>query len=294
MRLCSTLGDRMQAMNFVFTIAGVCVCVESPVLLNIPQELIPFLTPQRDATVFYRIELIDKPIRIDGSAAHSSLRLACYPTADGWLRAYPHLMAADGCQAVLRLRINGYHTLYLPKLTIDRYQGNGALLPLLGLDYVLMQNSCLLLHSSVVEFDGRMLLFSGDSGVGKSTQADLWKQHMGAAVRNGDRCALSLRSGIFWGGGCPYAGSSGIYDPAEAPLAGIVFLEQGPENRIRRLSGREAFTMLFAQCLANPWDANFMDKLCDLISGLIAIVPIYQMTCIADRSAVELVHRTIF
>lgn len=284
----------MQAMNFVFTVAGVCVSVESPVLLNIPQELIPFLTPQRDATVFYQIELIDKPIRLDGSAAHSSLRLACYPTADGWLRSYPHLTADDGCQAVLSLRNSGRHTLYLPRMTIDRYQGNGALLPLLGLDYVLMQNNCLLLHSSVVEYAGKMLLFSGDSGVGKSTQADLWHQYKGAAVRNGDRCALSLRGETFWGSGCPYAGSSGIYDPAEAPLAGIVFLEQGPENRIRRLSGREAFTMLFAQSLANPWDAEFTDKLCDLISGLIKVVPIYQMTCTADGSAVELVHRTIF
>ncbi len=284
----------MQATKFVFTIAGVCICVESPVLLNIPQELIPFMTPDRQATVFYQVELINQPIPIEGTAAHSSLRLAAYPTDDGWLRAYPHLVAEDGCQAALALRKSGLHSLYLPKVAIDRYQGNGALLPLLGLDYVLMGHNCLLLHSSVVEFSGKTLLFSGDSGVGKSTQADLWQQHMGATVRNGDRCALSLRGETFWGGGCPYAGSSGIYDPGEAPLAGIVFLEQGPENHIRPLTGREAFTMLFAQSLANPWDADFTDNLCDLISRLIQSVPIYKMTCVADGSAVELVHRTIF
>ena len=51
----------------------------------------------------------------------------------------------------------------------------------------------LVLHSSyVLTQSGAAVLFSGPSGIGKSTQAALWQQYAGADVINGDRTLLSL------------------------------------------------------------------------------------------------------
>ena len=86
---------------------------------------------------------------------------------------------------------------------------------------------------------GEGILFSGPSGIGKSTQAALWERFAGARTINGDRglvCpAARTVSGIF------YAGTSGICQNVTAPLRAVVLLGQAAENRVVRARPQEAF-----------------------------------------------------
>lgn len=50
------------------------------------------------------------------------------------------------------------------------------------------------MHASLVEKDGEGVLFLGPSGMGKSTQARLWKSALDADFISGDRPGLRLRT----------------------------------------------------------------------------------------------------
>ena len=56
------------------------------------------------------------------------------------------------------------------------------LLDLLSFERVILQNNGVILHSSFIKYNDYAILFSGPSGVGKSTQANLWKLLMGIEV----------------------------------------------------------------------------------------------------------------
>jgi len=284
----------LEMIYIDFTIAGIGIRIISPVKLTVPQEMVPFLTPAIIPSVIYHVELIDTPISPNGVCVHSEAGQFTYADADGWLRIYAYLEGADGLQAALRLRPNRHHTLYLPKSDLTRYQCTNALSPILGLDYVMIHSNCMFLHSSLVRYQGKAVLFSGPSGIGKSTQADLWQKYLGAEILNGDKSCIAKRSDGFHACGSPYAGSSDIFLPEEAPITGIVLLKQGNENRITRVSGRQAFVPLYAQLLANTWDSDYTDRLCQLLDEMLIHVPVYELICTPDEESVKLVRDTLY
>ena len=167
------------------------------------------------------------------------------------------------------------------------------MLNLLGLEHLLIQYDALILHSSSVRHNGKGILFSAPSGTGKSTQAALWEQHMGADIINGDRAGLRKVDGHWRAYGLPFAGSSGIYRNESAPIAAIVLLRQGPENRILPLSGAMAFRGLFPEVSVQRWDEDFVNRVTDLLSDLLGEIPVYQLTCRPDGEAVSLLDNTL-
>ena len=64
----------------------------------------------------------------------------------------------------------------------------------------------IVIHSSAIELDGNGILFSAPSGTGKSTQANLWREHKGAVVLNGDRPALRTLDGSVYVYGTLWSG----------------------------------------------------------------------------------------
>ena len=60
------------------------------------------------------------------------------------------------------------------------------------------------------------ILFSGPSGIGKSTQAALWQRYAGAEIVNGDRALVRPDTGTV--SGVFYAGTSGISRNVTASL----------------------------------------------------------------------------
>lgn len=157
----------------------------------------------------------------------------------------------------------------------------------------LMHFGRLVLHASFVASPFGGLLFSGPSGVGKSTQASLWETYEGCQVINGDKPIL-LKEGDTWcANGSPYAGSSRRYVPRTENIAGIFLLEQGASCRIRRLGSAEAFRGLFAGTTMNLWNDQYMASACDLLMDLATRVPVYRLTCTPDRNAVEIVKEAL-
>lgn len=167
-----------------------------------------------------------------------------------------------------------------------------AVLEAAGLFDIFADAGMLVLHSSyIVTRTGEGILFSGPSGIGKSTQAALWERFAGARTINGDRglvCpAARTVSGIF------YAGTSGICQNVTAPLRAVVLLGQAAENRVVRARPQEAFARLLSQCAYYEWDAASAARMTELAAQLVTNVPVWRMDCRADESAVRALEEAL-
>lgn len=151
----------------------------------------------------------------------------------------------------------------------------------------------LVLHSSyVLPQNGAAVLFSGPSGIGKSTQAALWQQYADADVINGDRTLIRLSdltaNGVF------YSGTSGICKNVSAPIRAIVLLEQAESNALRRAGAKEAFVAVLSQCSYYQWDADSAIRMMDLVNELVQRADVYRLSCRADEGAVRLLQNELF
>lgn len=156
----------------------------------------------------------------------------------------------------------------------------------LGFEGLLIRRDRVCFHASCIRTELGGILFSGPSGIGKSTQAELWCRCRGAELVNGDRPILQKTSDGFLAWGSPYAGSSRCHVNTSVPVNALVFLSQEPENRLRRLNTGEAFRRIYAGLTIYGWDREFMERAVSLAAELAAAVPCYELGCVPDESAV--------
>ncbi len=241
----------------------------------------------------YRLELLTEPLCPDSPPVHIQGDTYIYKTDKGWLHIHPPLSDGNGCQVACLFCPEGHHTLYYPASRWAEYSRIWRCAHLIQGERLLLNRSALLLHSSLVLAESKTVLFCGPSGAGKSTQADLWHIHLGAEILNGDRTVIMKKPDGFYGGGSIWSGTSHIYRPEQAPIAGIFLVTQSTKNRVERLSAN-AFGPLFSQTIVNSWDSGFIEKVTALLADLLEQVPVYRLYCLPDREAAELGYATLF
>lgn len=151
---------------------------------------------------------------------------------------------------------------------------------------LLLRDACVL-HASYVDIGGEAILFTGPSGIGKSTQGQLWTRYAGAQVINGDRAVLRKQDGRWHAFGYPACGTSGICINRTLPLKAIVVLSQAKENEIGRLSAGEKVRALVSATELYPWDHEEIDMALNVAKNLAMEVPILKLCCRPDQEAVE-------
>ena len=145
----------------------------------------------------------------------------------------------------------------------------------------------MMLHSSAVEYDGYAYLFSGPSGMGKSTHTRLWCETFGTArVINDDKPALRCIDGVWYAYGTPWSGKSSLNVNTKVKVAGICFLERGEKNSIRRLSKKEALINVIAQTTRKKLTEIRIDSMLSSVERILEDIPVYEMRCLPDREAV--------
>ena len=151
----------------------------------------------------------------------------------------------------------------------------------------------LLTHSSFATLNGKGILFTGYSGVGKTTQAELWRNFLGAEIVNGDKAFVRETDGSFFAYGLPWKGSSEYCLNRKARLSAIVVLRQSAENRITKLN-ETATEYLMPHIFLPHWDKDCLNKALDTFDSLLKSVPVFLLECRPDEEAVRLTHDKIF
>lgn len=151
-------------------------------------------------------------------------------------------------------------------------------------------------HSSVIVYKERAILFLGESGTGKSTHTRLWLNNIsGAHLLNDDSPVLSVEDGKPYVYGSMWSGKTPCYVARRFPLSAVVRLSQAPKNEIRSLSIPEAFAALQPSLPpALMQDERFADMLVGIISDTISVVPSFRLGCLPNADAARLSCKTVF
>lgn len=150
------------------------------------------------------------------------------------------------------------------------------------------------LHSSLILYKEKGLLFLGPSGIGKTTQAELWNQYREALIINGDMNFIQEENGRFWAWGTPWHGKSPYCVNTKAPVHALVALKQASDNSIRELTGFEKVTAVSAGVYYPEWIENGIEMCLEILDHLLRAVPVYELCCRPDEDAVKLTEETVF
>lgn len=150
------------------------------------------------------------------------------------------------------------------------------------------------LHASLVDYEGDGILFLGPSGMGKSTQAKLWQDTFGAEIVIGDRPVLRKKDNVWYGFGMPWDGKDRIYKQKSVPIRACIALSKAQENRIKKLSRKEAMAVMLNQALLPMWDDNAMSPVCFLMEKVASEIDFYQLDCLPNSDAVDLSKKFVF
>jgi len=145
-------------------------------------------------------------------------------------------------------------------------------------------------HAAVVSCGGKGYLFLGPSGTGKSTHAQLWIKHIGGTELVNDDNPV-VRDGVVYGS--PWSGKTPCYRNVSYPIGGIVMLSQAPYNKIRRLSGIEAYVDLAESVGGKIWDSRIAEGLHQAENRVASTIPMWHLECLPDEEAARLCHDTI-
>lgn len=155
-------------------------------------------------------------------------------------------------------------------------------------------SATMLMHASVIRQGGKGYLMTAPSGTGKSTHTRLWYDNIpGCDLMNDDNPVVRIVDGQAVVYGSPWSGKTRCYRNIQAPVGGIVRIQQRPENTIRKLSPVEAFCNLLPAMSNMKWDKRVYNGICDGISQLIQLVGVHELGCLPNAEAAILCHDTI-
>lgn len=155
-------------------------------------------------------------------------------------------------------------------------------------------SATMLMHASVIRQGGKGYLMTAPSGTGKSTHTRLWYDNIpGCDLMNDDNPVVRIVDGQAVVYGSPWSGKTRCYRNIQAPVGGIVRIQQRPENTIRRLNPVEAFCNLLPAMSNMKWDKRVYNGICDGISQLIQLVGVHELGCLPNAEAAILCHDTI-
>jgi len=161
--------------------------------------------------------------------------------------------------------------------------------------YATLKLQTTVIHASAVSYHDKAYLFLGISGTGKSTHSRLWLEHIeGTELINDDKPILRIMDdGEVRLYGSPWSGKTPCYRNVDYPVGGMVKLNQGPQNRIRRLGKVEAYHVILQSVYGRRWDATVSTPLHELEVKLIERVPIWHLECLPDHEAAKLSWTTV-
>lgn len=271
-------------------------------LRGITPDMIPENTRQFESTstgepeLIYTFHLQDELPRPDESwrLLYQKESIAVFGKADLELRLLldPTYQVLYG---VYEEKDSRHIEVYYAKVNTALLKIDTIFISCLSLERHFARRSCYILHCAFLSFNEKAILFSGPSGIGKSTHADLWCKNIpGTHVVNGDRCLITQNpDGTYEANAWPVCGSSQICHLEHYPIHALVFMGQSPQNQVRELSLMQRFQLLNMQLMVNHWNAEATRKAMDWMLAFCQQVTIKEYHCNMHPDAPLLLGRSL-
>lgn len=283
-------------MKQYYEIAGVCVCIsgndqemytEERLLTHFKMNSeVDDKIPNEDEVFCFDFSIQDKLPEAKGECVFQDPSRRIYMDGDREIR-YIGSVKDDVKHAYLCTQKLGRKILvHALRTRISNRISAKTVLNSLAMERLALEGDGVVLHASYVVWNGRAILFTAPSGVGKSTQAKLWSELRGAEIINGDRAIIRRSNGLIFACGLPFAGSSEYCKNVTAPLMAIVYLGQSNDTQIHKLSGGQAFRRVWEGCSVASWCSDDVEKAMSIVQDVTTHVPVYYLNCTPDESAV--------
>lgn len=153
--------------------------------------------------------------------------------------------------------------------------------------YLAHYTNGLLIHASGVADHNNGYLFTGVSGIGKSTMSKLWEAK-GARIINDDRLWLHQVSGRWHLFNTPMMQYA--QKPMMAPLSKAFLLRQSKTNELSLNNGYQGALRLMANCIQHHYNKEMTATFLDRILQLTSQVPVYNLGFKPDTVIVDLIR----
>ncbi len=193
------------------------------------------------------------------------------------------------------------------------------LAPCAHTEYSLITSNCsdallpfdrVIVHAVALRWAGRAYLICAESGVGKSTQARFLQELRPGefGIICGDRpilefcpCAPTSHSERSEESAppilvhpSPWNGKENWYGAQAAPLAGLILLERGEENRLFSVTARDAALKLYGHFIHTGWDPENVRRIAALETRMLRSVPVWKLTTHSVPASSRLLLEAVF
>ena len=150
----------------------------------------------------------------------------------------------------------------------------------------------LFLHSCAVALEQTGILFTGVSGSGKSTMANLWHKFgppISTVIDDEHILARHLAETTLLYG-APWARGPRTASFSRTPLSFIFFLSHGEQNECTRMTAGEAFAQLLSQVFLPLWSREQVELTMETCSALLQDVACYHLRFVPGPEVVHFVQ----
>lgn len=167
-------------------------------------------------------------------------------------------------------------------------------LTLLPFSALQLERGTLTMHAAYISHGGEGILFSGPSGIGKSTQAALWQKHRDAQIINGDRVLITPGEDGTIVGSHYLSGTSGVCINVTTPLKSIVLLEQAGKNAIVPASAVQILRFVMGQIDYAVSDRDQLIRVSALVEKMLKNTTVCRYGCRIDENAVDCLEKYLY
>ena len=269
-------------------IGGILLTYAGPVEA-FPAEFTDFVVKDADATqkkdslfVILHPELPAKAP--EGQVLLQNVELNIIEQEDAYLLHFPR------AKKHLEIHINkdGHtaHCYSLPPYNTDFHYDFFHALRLVYL-YLAQKHGMVALHSAGILYRDKLWLFSGHSGMGKSTHTNLWKEYFGTPVINGDLNLLAIENGQPVAHGIPWCGTSVLYDTKTYPLGGIILINRDTLDHTEELTADQKLLLVSQRLISPAWTKELWEKNLEIVEQVTENILVCKLHCTKEKSAAE-------
>ena len=156
--------------------------------------------------------------------------------------------------------------------------------------YLTLNSNAFMIHASGV-WDGETgRIFSGFSGVGKSTMAKIWEEE-GAHIVNDDRLIVREVNGEYfmYNTPMPYADLN-----KQAQVSKFYFPFHSKKNSAEKLSGAQALSQLMAFCFQHNYDKRYTEHLITQLEKITQQTGTYKLGVVPTPSIIDFIRSVEF
>jgi hypothetical protein len=135
----------------------------------------------------------------------------------------------------------------------------------------------LIVHCAGLEYNGRVSVFPGQSGAGKSSVSRLLRSAAGVSVLSDDRIVIRKANQRFIAHGTPWPGEAKIAINRKADLGHMFFLTRATSNRVQPLTPDQALERLLPVASIPWYDENHLPGVLDFCDDLLQSTSVFDL-----------------